>query len=75
MPYRARWLAWGGAFFHFECLNAGVTGRSSDWAISRGGHPIGTMNWRRYETMRQFEARAGRRLAELLQVPLEEAKG
>lgn len=71
MKYRARWLALGGEFFHFECLGDTVTGGYPEWAISRRGQVIGSMPWARYEGFKEFERRASRRLGELLAPSLE----
>jgi hypothetical protein len=75
MKHRARWLALGGEFFHFECLGTAGTGGHAEWAISRRGQVIGSMPWSRYESFREFEGRASRRLQELLAPSLELVPG
>jgi hypothetical protein len=69
--YLARWLALGGEFFHFECLGTSVTGGPPEWVISRRGQLIGSMPWTKYESFKEFERRASRRLRELLASSLE----
>jgi hypothetical protein len=66
MEYRARWLAVGGEFFYFECFGSPGTGGHPEWAISRRGHLIGRMSWSPYETFKEFERRAAKRLRELM---------
>ena len=56
----------GGEFFFFEYLGTPGTGHHSEWAISRRGHLIGSMSWLRYESFKEFEKRAARRLRELM---------
>ena len=75
MQYRARWLALGGEFFHFECLGTAVTGGHPEWAISRRGQLIGSMPWSRYESFKEFERRASLRLQALLAPSLELVPG
>jgi hypothetical protein len=56
----------GGEFFYFECLGTPGAGRHPEWAISRRGQLLGIMSWSRYESFREFERRAAKRLRELL---------
>jgi hypothetical protein len=56
----------GGEFFYFECFGMSGTRGHPEWAISRRGHLIGSMSWSRYESFKEFERRAAKRLMELL---------